>query len=74
MKSGKHKYTEVNEDFKEYGKESFAFKIITYCNNSQLHRFEKSWLETYSAKEKLYNQTEIDNWDTPRGKWVRNRW
>jgi hypothetical protein len=55
MKSGKHNYTEVNEDFKEYGKESFAFKILTYCNNSQLNKFEKSWLETYSAKEKLYN-------------------
>ncbi|MBS3678964.1 GIY-YIG nuclease family protein [Ornithinibacillus massiliensis] len=74
MKSGKHSYQEINEDFKKHGKESFVFKILTYCNNSQLHRFEKSWLQTYSEKEKLYNQVEIDNWDKPKGRWIRNRW
>lgn len=73
LKSEKHSYQEINEDFKKYGKDSFVFIILTYCNNSQLHRFEKSWLQTYSEKEKLYNQVEIDNWDTAKGRWVRNR-
>ena len=74
MKSGRHSYQKINEDFEKYGKDSFVFKILTYCNNTQLHRFEKSWLQTYSEKEKLYNQAELDSWDTAKGRWVRNRW
>ncbi|KMK76332.1 GIY-YIG nuclease family protein [Alkalihalobacillus pseudalcaliphilus] len=74
MKSGKHSYSEINEDFKNYGKNSFVLKILTYCNNSQLISFEKSWLKTYSDKEKLYNQDKLDNWDTAKGRWIRKRW
>ena len=74
MKLGKHSYQDTNEDFKKNGKNSFIFKILTYSNNSQLQKFEKSWLQTYSKKEKLYNQAEIDNWDTAKGRYVRNRW
>ncbi|WP_214482830.1 hypothetical protein [Bacillus sp. SM2101] len=44
MKSGKHNYSEINEDFKKYGKNSFVFKILTYCSISQLRKFKKSWL------------------------------
>ncbi|MBO1514082.1 GIY-YIG nuclease family protein [Metabacillus bambusae] len=74
IKSGNHSYQEINEDFKRYGKESFVFKILTYCNNSQLHRFEKSWLQTYSEKAQLYNKAELDSWDKAKGRWARNRW
>ncbi|GAE36684.1 GIY-YIG nuclease family protein [Halalkalibacter akibai] len=74
MKTGKHSYPEINEDFRKYGKDSFVFNILTYCSNSQLRKFEKSWLQTLSEKETLYNQTELNNWDTAKGRWIRKRW
>jgi predicted GIY-YIG superfamily endonuclease len=74
MKAKKHNYLEINNDFIAYGEESFIFEIITYCNRSELKRFEKSWLETYNKEKTLYNKLELDQWNTPRGRWNRKQY
>ncbi|MGF2618456.1 hypothetical protein FZC84_21355 [Rossellomorea vietnamensis] len=74
MRLGKHSYEEINEDFKKYGKNSFEFSILTYCSVSQLHTFEKRWLMFYNESGELYNQAELDKWDTPKGRYARKYW
>ncbi|QHA38766.1 hypothetical protein D5E69_23330 (plasmid) [Rossellomorea marisflavi] len=71
MQLGKHPYDEINKDFKLFGKESFIFDIITYCNNSQLRSFEKSWLKVFYEESQLYNAKEYINWNKPSGRWRR---
>lgn len=65
MKNNNHSNKKILEDVNKYGIDSFTFKVLEYCSNSQLSRNELKWLKEYNSKEvELYNLKELSNWNS----------
>ncbi len=65
--NNKHENSKLQRAFNKYGKESFVFKILIYCEIAELTKYEQDFVNLY--KDNIYN-IRLECVETNRGiKW-----
>lgn len=55
LQKGTHHCKKLQEDFRKFGISSFSFSIIVLCGVEELDFLEKSYINYYSLRTKIYN-------------------
>ena len=55
LQKGTHHCKKLQEDFRRFGISSFSFSIIVLCGVEELDFLEKSYINYYSLRTKIYN-------------------
>ena len=55
LKNNKHKNSHLQNAYNKYGKESFIFKILIYCEPFELTRYEQFFVDYYKSFGLSYN-------------------
>ena len=55
LKKKKHFNPHLQYAWNKYGENAFEFKVIKYCKERYLNRFEKLYIKIYNARETGYN-------------------